>query len=302
MIIKFRKFVKHIGNLKTFYIIYFANVKTKAMKKIVLFISFILSFIILSPTEFEIVDISKAESLKPMLAIVIDDFGGFDQSGVETMLSVDAPLTCAVMPNLENSLSNSEAIEKCGKEVILHMPMQAHVRLPESWYGPTYICSGDSKEKVFEKINDALESVPNAKGFNIHIGSGVCQNQETMGYVYDFAMEKNLPFLDSRTHMNTIAQTVANEKKTIYLGRDEFLEPNGNKSYQGVKHHIMVGANLAKEKGFAIIIGHVGSHGGENTAKAICDSIKEIQDMGIEIVTLSQLYQNLNSTFVHLEQ
>ena len=256
----------------------------------------------LTPMILEVKEIAKAENSAPMLAIVIDDFGGYDQSGVETMLGVEAPLTCAVMPNLENSLSNSEAIEKSGKEVILHMPMQAHVRLPESWYGPSYICSGDSKEKVFEKITTALESVPNAKGFNIHIGSGVCQNQETMGYVYDFAMEKNLPFLDSRTHMNTIAQTVANQKNTIYLGRDEFLEPSGNKSYESVKRHIMVGANLAKERGYAIIIGHVGSHGGENTARAISDSIQTIKDMGVEIVPLSKLYENLNSQFVHSEQ
>ncbi len=268
------------------------------MKKFTSFLSIILSIFLFTP---HISDIALAQNNKPMLTIIIDDFGGFDQSGVDTMLSVDAPLTCAVMPNLENSLANSKAIEESGKEVILHMPMQAHVHLPESWYGPTYICSGDSKEIVFQKITSALESVPNAKGFNIHIGSGVCQNPTTMGYVYDFAINNNLPFVDSRTHINTIAQTVASQKNVIYLGRDEFLEPSGNKSYESVKHHIMVGANIAKERGHAIIIGHVGAHGGENTAKAIASSIEEIKSMGIEIVPLSKLYENLNSTFVNTE-
>lgn len=268
------------------------------MKKFILILSIILSFILFTP---QILETANAQNTKPMLTIIIDDFGGYDQSGVETMLSIDAPLTCAVMPNLENSLSNSEAIEKCGKEVILHMPMQAHVHLPESWYGPTYICSGDNKETVYKKITNCLETVPNAKGFNIHIGSGVCQNPTTMGYVYDFAAEKNLPFVDSRTHMNTIAQSVASQKNIIYLGRDEFLEPGGNKNYENIKKHIMIGANIAKDHGHAIIIGHVGAHGGENTAKAIAASIDEIKNMGIEIVPLSKLYENLNSTFVNSE-
>ena len=339
MIIKIVKFVKHMVSLKSNYIFCTIAAKTIFMRNLSIFLVLILSLSIIFPqstrntyaenmlkisntaapvlkvqnsdfetlqtnseTENSKIETADARSSAPMLAIVIDDFGGYDQSGVEAMLAIDAPLTCAVMPNLENSTANSEAASKAGKEVILHMPMQAHVRLPESWYGPSYICSGDSKSQVYDKINNALTTVPDAKGFNIHIGSGVCQNSETMGYIYDFAIDKNLPFLDSRTHMNTIAQAVANQKNTIYLGRDEFLEPNGNRSFESVKHHIMVGASLAKERGYAIIIGHVGAHGGKNTAKAIASSLKEIKDIGIEIVTLSKLYENLNSTFVNLEK
>lgn len=234
-----------------------------------------------------------AENSSPKMAIIIDDFGGYDQSGVETMLKVDAPLTCAVMPNLENSEKNSQQILDSGKEVILHMPMQAHVSLPLSWYGPNYICTGDSKETVNQKISKALETVKGAKGFNIHIGSGVCQDTQTMRHIYDYASEHNLFFVDSRTHINTQCAKVANEKHILYLGRDEFLEPGGNKSYEGVFRHIMAGAEMAKTKGHAIIIGHVGSHGGENTAKAISDAVKNVKDMGIEIVPMSELANSL---------
>lgn len=237
-----------------------------------------------------------AEQNQPLMTIIIDDFGGFDQSGVEAMLEIDAPLTCAVMPNLENSQKNSEQILASNKEVILHMPMLSHVSLPLSWYGPNYINIGDSKEIVFEKINKALETVKGAKGFNIHIGSGVCQDAKTVSNIYDFATENNLFFVDSRTHMNTQCEKVANQKNIIYLGRDEFLEPGGNKSYEGVCRHIMNGAKIAQEKGHAIIIGHVGAHGGENTAKAISDCIEKIQNMGIKIVTASELFSHLENT------
>ena len=234
-----------------------------------------------------------AQSEKPKLCIIIDDFGSYDQSGVETMLSIDAPITCAVIPHVDNTTANCEQIIKANKEVIIHMPMQACINLPLHWYGKTYIASNDTKSDVYQKLDDAFNNIPMAKGFNMHIGSGVCQNKNVMSYVYEYAREKNNFFIDSRTHINTICDQVAQEQNIIYLGRDEFLEPNNNRSYDGVKHHLLVGAKLAKEKGYAIVIGHVGAHGGENTAKAINDTIDEIKDMGIDIVFASELYKIL---------
>ncbi len=239
--------------------------------------------------------VAKADNSQPMLAIIIDDFGGFEQSGVETMLSIDAPITCAIMPDVDNTTLNVEMAKKAGKEIILHMPMQAHVNLPFHWYGNYYIGSYDSKEVVYEKLEKALKSVDGAKGFNIHIGSGVCQNPKTVSYIYDYAKEHDLFFVDSRTHLNTTCDKVAKEKNIVYLGRSEFLEPEGNRSYEGVKHHLLEGAKMAQENGYAIVIGHVGSHGGQNTANAIKDTIADIEKMGIKIVSTSELYKALET-------
>jgi len=273
------------------------------MKKFFIFLtSLILFSFVPIPKNFVCASKEDAINNPPMMAIVIDDFGGYDQSGVETMLSIDAPLTCAIMPHLENTKLNSkQALEK-GKEVIVHMPMQACVHLPDLWYGSSYIGNTDNKQNVYDKLDKAFESVEGAKGFNIHIGSGVCQHSNVISNVYDYATEKNYFFLDSRTHLNTICDKVANEKSVVYLGRDEFLEPNGDRSYNGVKKHLLVGANLALEKGYSIVIGHVGAHGGENTAQAIKDTIKEIRDLGIEIVPLSKLNDNLNLSYVNRKQ
>lgn len=245
---------------------------------------------------------AKSESPSPMLAIIIDDFGGYEQDGVETMLKIDAPLTCAIMPNLENTEKNAQDAIASGKEVIVHMPMQACVNLPLNWYGTYYIALGDSKQQVYEKLDKAFQSVPMAKGFNIHIGSGVCQNSEVMGYLFDYAIENNLYFVDSRTHQGTVGDKVASQKHILYLGRDEFLEPKGAKSYEGVKNHLKIGANLAKDRGYAIVIGHVGVHGGEVTAKAIADSIEEIKSLGVEIVPLSKLHSALNLSYASNEE
>lgn len=256
----------------------------------------ILPFILILSIIFSCGYTNKSEpSTKPMLAIVIDDFGGYEEAGISSMLSIPADITCAVMPNNENSLKHAQMAHDHNKEVILHMPMEAYVNLPTSWYGTNYIRSFDTKDMVYNKLNIAFESVKYAKGFNIHIGSGVCQHKDVVSYIYDYAKDNNKFFLDSRTHENTICEKVANSKNLVYLGRDEFLEPKGSNSYSTVKHHLQVATNLAKEKGFAIAIGHVGNHGGENTAKAIQDSLTEIKNQGVEIVPLSKIYKFLEN-------
>ena len=225
------------------------------------------------------------------MSIVIDDFGSYDQAGVETMLSINKPLTCAVIPFVDNTKQNIEALSKTKHEIILHMPMQAHVNLPRDWYGKTFIAVGDNQETVNKKINDCLKEFPKIKGFNMHIGSGVSKDKQTMKHIYNYANQNGLYFLDSRTIETNAVENAANETNTIYLGRDEFLEADKNKSYSNAKFRLLEGARKAILTGSSIVIGHVGAEGGEQTAKAILDTLPEIEKMGVKIVPLSTLYE-----------
>lgn len=228
---------------------------------------------------------------QPRMSIVIDDFGSYDEAGVETMLSMSEPLTCAVIPLTENTNSHLELLSKTKHEIILHMPMQAHVNLPKDWYGETFIATGDNQQIVNQKIDGSLKNFPKIKGFNMHIGSGVSRNKNTMKNIYNYANQNNLYFLDSRTIETTAVTDAAKETNSIYLGRDEFLEADKNKSYSNAKFRLLEGAKKAIQTGSSIVIGHVGAEGGERTAKAIIDTLPEIKRMGVEIVPLSTLYE-----------
>ena len=239
---------------------------------------------------------SHASSVqKPMMCIVIDDYGSYDQSGVKILARCTEPLTCAVLPNTDFSEDNSKVMKELGHEIILHLPMESHVNLPQDWYGPTYIKNSDTPENVCLKLENFFKQFPDAKGFNTHIGSGVSQNQKLMETIYTFAKEHGLYFLDSRTIETKATENACKNTQSIYLRRDVFLEADKNKSYQGVRTRLFEGVTLAKENGFSIVIGHVGAEGGENTAKAIVDAIPQIKDMGIDIVPLSKIYEHLKT-------
>ena len=267
------------------------------MKKLTKLLSFLLLFMFFMPF-FNTHNISFAKNKNTPLikktakmCIVIDDFGSYDQSGVTKLSECKVPLTCAILPFVDHSKSNAELMKSNGHEIILHMPMESHVHLPESWYGPVFINRYENKDVAIKKLEKCLAEFPEVKGFNVHIGSGVTQNQNLMKTIYDFANERNLFFLDSRTIETTATENAAKETGSIYLGRDVFLEADKNRSYSGVKNRLIEGAKLALDKGYSIVIGHVGAEGGENTANAITDSIETLEKMGIQIVPLSEIYE-----------
>ena len=229
-----------------------------------------------------------------LLAIVIDDFGGYERAGVKELLESDVDITCAIMPYVENSEADYTVALKNKKEVIVHMPMQAHVGLPESWYGPTYIKNHDTPEVATKKVSDAIKTMPEAKGFNIHIGSGVSRNQELMKAMYNFSKQNDLIFLDSRTNVGDKCEEASKLTGSIYLGRDVFLEPHKNRSYAGVTNRLNEAKAIAREKGYAIAIGHVGAEGGLNTASAIINFAKNL-DADVKIVPLSVINAHIKN-------
>ena len=265
------------------------------MKKFLSVINiFLICMLALYPKPVYVCRFAKAESEnKKQIAIVVDDFGGYERAGVKELLESNIDITCAIMPFVEHSEDDYNEAIRTGKEVILHMPMQAHVNLPTNWYGPVYITNYDTPSSAVEKLEKCLLTLPEAKGFNIHIGSGVSRNEKLMKTMYDYANKHNLYFLDSRTNTGDKCEEASKLSESIYLGRDVFLEPNKNRSYSGVYSRLDEAKNIADEKGYSIVIGHVGAEGGINTARAIIDFSKNNDD--VEVVPLSKIYKHIKA-------
>ena len=266
------------------------NLHTKTnMKKRILF-SFILISLIMSIFGGSKIDCKAfANESNAKLAIVIDDFGE-DRSGVEEMLNIPLPLTIAVMPGGEFSEADAKLAHEKGHEVILHMPMQNdNYSTPESYYGPIYIKNHHTASEAAGIVDKCIQSTPYCNGVNIHMGTGISKNKELMTAIMTEVKKHNLCFLDSKTIEESVCPECAKETGVKFFVRDEFLEPPGRPNKQLAKNQLQKALELAKEKGCAIAIGHVGPVGRAETAAAISEMLEYIRSSGVEVVHLSKL-------------
>lgn len=222
---------------------------------------------------------------QPVLAIVIDDFGGADTHGVAEFMAMDKPITMAVMPNLVHSVEHSEQAHKRGHEVILHQPMEPDCR-KASWLGPGAILSSMTDEEIKANFVKNLKTVPHAKGFNNHTGSKITSDAKKIKPILEVAKSNGLFVLDSCTSAHSQVISVAKNVGIPYAKRDVFLDNIKNKSH--IQKQIKLACKIAKKQGYAVAIGHVG-YGGKVTAGAVLEAIPEIEKEGVKLVHLSEI-------------
>ena len=267
-------------------IIFFTKKFTKF--KILIFIGIItITICNVFSKDLESVSVFKGEN--NYMAVVIDDFG-YNGEGTKEILSLDLPLTVAILPFSENSEKNKNEALKSNKEVIIHLPMEAKTG-DKSWLGENPILVSSQNNEIKEIINEAFEIIDCAVGLNNHMGSAVMEDERILNVIFDEAYKKDLYFLDSKTTQSSLAKELSHAKGVFYLERDIFLDSTN--SINVVKSNLKEAAKISLNKGYAIAIGHVGPEGGEITAKAIEELAPEIKKLGIEFVTLSQLVEIL---------
>ncbi len=222
---------------------------------------------------------------KARVAIVIDDFGQYNSEGVSEMLSLGIPITCAVMPNLENTVKHAEEAAGKGHQIIVHLPLEP-VRGKKKWLGPGSITTGMPDREIKKMVSMDFESVPHAVGFNNHMGSAVTADERAMRLILQVAQEKNFFVLDSRTTEKTLIPSLCQELGITCISRDIFLDDL--KSPDFTRKQLLKLGREALKKGRAVGIGHVG-RGGRITARALEEMIPGMEEMGIEFVHLSEI-------------
>ena len=221
------------------------------------------------------------------LAIVIDDFG-LQRKGVREMLGLDCKLTAAIMPFLEHTEDDAEDALENGKEVIIHIPMQATTHDIPSHLGPRPITLKSSEEDIAKWIEDAREDIPEAVGANIHMGTLSSTRREIMRPVFENLLKHNMFFLDSKTSSKSVCRNLAKDAGIRFYENEVFLE-HEKKTKGYVKKQLRKAMKIARETGECVAIGHVGYEGGLITAEAILELLPEFKENFVELVFLSEL-------------
>ncbi len=253
-----------------------------------LFFPFVLLFLLLfGITTSTLVFAQKDTSshVKPKVALVIDDFGQYNTEGVHEILTMGIPITCAIMPNLDNTDQHMLEAHKAGQQIIVHLPMEP-LEGKKSWLGPGAITRDLSEKEIKELCEKDLSTISYAVGFNNHMGSAITTNPEIMELILKIAKEKNFFVLDSKTDSKSLIPQLASSMGVPWIQRDVFLD--NEKELYYIKEQLNLLSKIASKKGTAVGIGHVGQ-GGKVTAQAIKEMIPTMKKQGIEFVYLSEI-------------
>lgn len=215
----------------------------------------------------------------PRIAIVIDDVG-LDVAAARRALSLDVPMSLAVLPYAEAAPDLSAEIAASGRDVLLHMPMEP-VGLADP--GPHALRLGLSDPDLAARMRWAWARVPDAVGLNNHMGSRFTADPRSMRVALSAIAERNPLFLDSLTTGESRGRAVADGLGLRALQRDIFLdhviEPGA------IEARLAEAEDLARERGWAVVIGH--PH--DETLDVLEAWLGEAQDRGVSFVTLTTL-------------
>ena len=223
------------------------------------------------------------QSLLPQVAIVIDDLG-WDLRAAKVLLAMDIPLGFAILPNTPFKDFIAQEARHRGKDILLHLPMEPY-RYPQVDPGRPVLLRTMNTSELAAQIANALAAVPAAVGVNNHMGSRLTEDRHAMYVVMQLMKHHNLFFLDSRTSQKSLAYQIARELGVRTAQRHVFLdnEADTRKISQQLYHL----AALARKHGKAIGIGHPYPE----TVQSLRHTLPEIQQTGVEIVSISHLVQ-----------
>lgn len=186
------------------------------------------------------------------MAIVIDDLGN-DLPAAERIARWSEPVGGAVLPGLRWSAASARMLERGGKEVLLHLPMEPE-GYPKVRPGPGVILRSQSDAEILRVLEEDLASVPGAVGVNNHMGSVATADPRVMRTVARALADRGLFFLDSRTTDATVAELAAQVASVPVISRRVFLDDVATE--EAVRAQLAELMRRAREEGAAVAIGH----------------------------------------------
>ena len=221
----------------------------------------------------------KVPNGRPKLAIIMDDISTNAQASELKKLSIK--VTPSIFPP-EKQHPKTAWLAKEFSVYMVHLPLQALNYTNEK---ANTLCTGDSKEKISQRIKDIKNDFKGVKYINNHTGSGFTSDFKSTLALLDELKNSEIYFIDSLT---TNKSTVLDASKKLglkYAYRDVFLdnEQNVSKILKMINNAVAV----AKKDGVAIAICHPYKSTFEALKIAQKDAFK-----GVEVVYVDKIYEH----------
>jgi polysaccharide deacetylase 2 family uncharacterized protein YibQ len=215
-----------------------------------------------------------------MIAIVIDDVG-YSLENLREFLEFPGPIAFAVLPQLAYTRDSAHLVRQAGKELLLHLPMEA---LNGDDPGPGAILLSQSEAEIRRLVAKNFADLEGAVGANNHMGSRATADPRVMRAVMQYMADTGRFFLDSRTTPKSTAAAAAQAAGTDFLERDVFIDNTTDAS--SMRAAFDKGVALAQAEGRAVLIGHVYNPGMLDILREV---LAEAEPLGVRLVPLSRL-------------
>ena len=215
----------------------------------------------------------------PKLAIIMDDISTNAQ--VRELKKLSIKVTPSIFPPDKEHPKTAELAKEFSVYMV-HLPLQALNYTNEK---ANTLHTGDSKEKISQRIKDIKKDFKGVKYINNHTGSGFTSDFKSTLALLDELKNSEIYFIDSLT---TNKSTVLDASKKLglkYAYRDVFLdnEQNVSKILKMINNAVAV----AKKDGVAIAICHPYKSTFEALKIAQKDAFK-----GVEVVYVDKIYEH----------
>lgn len=221
----------------------------------------------------------------PFVAIIIDDIGHDHAAGMRA-IRLPGQVTLAFLPYTPFVESLGQAAAQHGKEAMLHLPMEA-----DSGYalGAGGIDHTMHEAQVREVVHHALRNIPFVRGVNNHMGSRLSRYPHHMTWVMaelHAYHQAPLYFVDSRTHVQTVAEWVARWAGLPHTRRHVFLDHVPHDALH-TREQVQRLRTLAHRQGYALAIGHPFA----TTLQVLEEEIPRFAQDGIRLLFVSDYIQ-----------
>lgn len=217
----------------------------------------------------------------PRIAIIIDDLGYQLEAG-QRSIDLPGPVACAILPATPSATRLAEIAFTSGKEVLLHLPLEAASESDAT--EPGGIMLDMSREDVAKTLSANFKSVPHAIGVNSHRGSMLTRHPGHMGWLMEELLARDsLIFVDSYTTHKSVALQLAHERGVPAVKRDVFLDPD--RSPETAAREFARLKDLARQNGVALGIGHPYP----STLALLEQELPKLADDGIKLISISEL-------------
>jgi len=218
----------------------------------------------------------------PVISIIIDDIG-YRSIDDRNALALPGPITFAVMPHAPNVASFTRLAAVSGKDIILHLPMEAVEQDKNRFLGPGGLTRSMNEVQFISTLIYDLRSVPNIIGVNNHMGSLLSTDKEKMGWLMDYLHYRKVFYIDSVTTGHSVAAHAAINSDVPYLRRDLFLDNSTDPVAINAQFNELI--RLARQNGSAIAIGH--PH--PETIEVLAKNLGKLAGYGVRLVSVKSL-------------